>query len=159
MAVSFGQTEIDAVDEVAISTATVRDKVSRFNITMNQVTRVHQFYALKHLIGDHENGLERESSSTLVELILEGRTQKVHHHKIVGILSSEVVDLGESGGILQFPINLVFVTQLRTPSTMLLELHGNLFTIGTNPEVNVSERTTTNAFGDPVFLLKNGVIG
>jgi len=69
--VTLGQTEIDAVDKVAVPAAAVGDKVGGFDITVDQVAGVHQFDALEHLIGNHENGLEGESSATLVELIFE----------------------------------------------------------------------------------------
>jgi len=100
MTVSLGQTEIDTVDEVAVSSASVCDKVSGFDVTMDQVAGVHQFDTLQHLVGDHKNGLEGKSPSALVELILEGRTKEIHNHQVVGILGSEVVDLGKSGSIL-----------------------------------------------------------
>jgi len=149
--VSLGKTEIDTVDKVAVSAATVRDKVGGFDITVDQVAGMHEFHAFKHLVGDHENGLEGESTAALVELILEGRTEEIHNHEVVRILGSEVVDLGESGSILQFTVYFVFVTQLRTPGAVLLELHGNLLAIGADSEVNVSERPSTDSLGDSVF--------
>ena len=39
------------------------------DIAVNQMTRMHQFDAFEHLIGDHEDGLERKSATALVELI------------------------------------------------------------------------------------------
>jgi len=149
--VSFGQTEINAVDKVSVSAASVGDKVSGLDITVDQVARVHEFHTFKHLVGNHENSLEGESTSTLVELILEGRTKEIHNHEVVGILGSKIVDLGESGSILQFTVNLVFVTQLRTPSPVLFELHSNLLAIGANTEVNVSKGPSTDTLGDSVF--------
>lgn len=151
--VSLGETEIDAVDKVAVSAAAVGDKVSGLDITVDQVARVHEFHALEHLVGDHEDGLEGESSATLVELILERRTEEVHYHEVVRILGPEVVNLGESGGILQFTVDLVFVTQLRTPGAVLFELDGDLLAIGTDSEVNVSKGPSADAFGNSVFLV------
>jgi hypothetical protein len=153
VAVSLGQTEINAVDKVAVSAAAVGHKVSGLDITVDQVARVHEFHALEHLVGDHEDGLERESSATLVELILERRTEEVHYHEVVRILGSKVVNFGESGGVLQFTVDLVFVTQLRTPGAVLFELDGDLLAIGADSEVNVSKRPSADAFGDSVFLL------
>jgi hypothetical protein len=63
------------------------------------------------------------------------------------------VNLGESGGILQFTVDLVFVTQLRTPGAVLFELDGDLLAIGTDSKVNVSKGPSADAFGDSVFLL------
>jgi len=149
--VSLGQTEINAVDEVTVSSATVGDKVSGLDITMDQVAGMHEFNTLKHLVGNHQNGLQGEPTSTLVELILEGRTEEIHNHEVVGILGSEVVDLGESGSILQLTVHLVFVTQLRTPSAVLFEFDGNLLAVGADTEVNVSKGTSSDTLGDSVF--------
>ena len=119
---------------------------------MNQVAGVHEFNTLEHLIGNHKNGLERESTAALVELILEGGTKEIHNHEVVGILGTKVVDLGETGGVLQFTVDLVFVSKLRTSRTVLFELDSYLLAIGANSEVNVSEGSSTDAFGNSVFL-------
>mmetsp|Transcript_4507 Transcript_4507/g.10940 ORF Transcript_4507/g.10940 Transcript_4507/m.10940 type:complete len:322 (-) Transcript_4507:208-1173(-) len=149
--VSLRQTEIDTVDEVSVSTTPIRDEVGGFDITVDQVARMHQFDTLEHLIGYHEHRLEGESTTALVELILQRRSEKVHDHEIVRILGSKVVDFGESRSVLQFTVDLVFVTQLRASSSMLFELDGNLLTIGADSEVNVPEGTSSNALGDSVF--------
>ncbi len=151
--VSLGKTEIDTVNEVAVPAAAISNKVSRLNITVDQVARVHEFDTFKHLVGNHEDGLEGEPTPTLVELILKGRTEKIHNHEVVGILSSKVVNLSESRGVLQFTVDLVLVTQLRAPGSMLFELDGYLLAIGADSEVNVSEGTSTDTLGDSIFLL------
>ena len=152
VAVSLGQTEIDTVDKVSVSSSTVRHKVSGLDVTMNQVAGVHKFNTLEHLIGDHKDGLERESAAALVELILEGGTKEIHNHEVVGILGTKVVNLSETGGILQFTVDLVLVSKLRTSRTVLFELDGDLLAIGADSEVNVSKGSSTNAFGNSVFL-------
>ena len=151
--VSLGKTEIDTVDEVTVSAAAVSNKVSRLNITVDQVARVHEFDTLKHLVGNHKNGLEGEPTSTLVELILKRRTEKIHNHEVVGILGSKVVNLGESRRVLQFTVDLVLVTQLRASGSMLFELDSNLLAVGTDSKVNVSEGPSTNTLSDSIFLL------
>jgi hypothetical protein len=80
MTVSLGETKIDTVDKVSIAASSVRNKVGRFDITMDQVTGVHQFDTFQHLIGNHEYGLEGETASAFVELIFQGRTEQIHHH-------------------------------------------------------------------------------
>ena len=120
---------------------------------MDQVTRVHQFDALEHLIGNHQYSFEGEAAPALVELIFQGRSEKIHDHQVIRILGTEIVYLGKAGSILQFSVNLVFVSQLRTSGTMLFELDGNLFAIGTDTEVNVTKGSSTDALGDAVFLL------
>jgi hypothetical protein len=127
--VSLGKSEIDTVDKVSVSTSSISHKVSRLNITVDQVARVHQFYTLQHLISDHKNGLERKSSTTFVELIFQRGSKKVHDHEIVGILCSKVMNFGETRSILQFTVYLIFVTQLRTSSSVLFELDSHLLVI------------------------------
>mmetsp|Transcript_8789 Transcript_8789/g.23731 ORF Transcript_8789/g.23731 Transcript_8789/m.23731 type:complete len:334 (-) Transcript_8789:165-1166(-) len=149
--VSLGETEIDTVDEVAVSTATVCHEVSWLDISVNQVTRMHELHTLEHLIGNHENGLEGESSSALVELVLEGWSEQIHDHEVVGVLCSEVVDLGETWRILQLTVHLVLVTKLRASCSVLLELHSDLFAVGADTKVDVSEGTSSDTLGDAVF--------
>lgn len=62
------------------------------------------------------------------------------------------MDLSESWGILKFTVDLIFVTKLRAAGTMLFELDSNLLTIGTDAKVNVTEGSSTNSFGNAVFL-------
>ena len=126
MAVPLGQTKVDAVDEVAGPAASVGDEVGGLDVTVDEVAGVHQLDALQHLVGDHEDRLEGESAAALVELILEGRAEKVHHHEVVRILGAKVVDLGEARGILQLTVHLVLVTELWTASAMLFEFNSNL---------------------------------
>ena len=67
-------------------------------------------------------------------------------------MGSKVVDLGESRGVLQLTVDLVFVTQLRTPGAVLFELDSDLLAISADSEVNVSKGPSADAFGDSVFL-------
>lgn len=124
--VPLGQTKVDAVDEVAGPTASVGDEVGGLDITVDEMAGVHQLDALQHLVGDHEDRLEGEPAAALVELILEGGAEEVHHHEVVRVLGAKVVDLGEARGILQLTVHLVLVTELRTASAMLLEFDGDL---------------------------------
>jgi hypothetical protein len=103
------------------------------------------------LIGDHEYSLEGESSSAFVELILETGTKEVHHHEVVGILSSEVVYFSESRGVLEFTVDFVFVAELWTAGSMLFKLDCHLFPITSNPKINITETTSTDPLGNPVF--------
>jgi len=148
--VTFRQSEINAVHKVP-RTASVRDEVSRLDITMDEMATVHDLNAFQHLIGDHEDGLEAESTAALVELILEGGAEEVHDHEVVRILGAEVVDLGEAGGVLEFSVDLVFVTELGTASAVLFEFDGDLFPVGADTEVDVAEGSATDSFGDAIF--------
>jgi len=150
MAVALRQSEINAVNKVVRSTA-VGDKVGRLDVPMDQMATVHNLHALQHLIGDHESGLEAETASALVELVLERWPKKVHDHEIVRILDTKVMDLGEAGGILKLAVDLVFVTELGTTRSVLFEFNGHFFAVGADAKVDVTEGTTADAFRDAVF--------
>lgn len=128
--VALGETKVDAVDEISVAASPVRDKVGRLNVAVNQVTRVHEFDALQHLVRHHEDRLEGKAATALVELVFQRRSQQVHDHEIVRVLGTKVVDLGKAGSILQFTVDLVLVTQLRTAGSVLFKLDGHLFSIG-----------------------------
>ncbi len=115
------------------------------------MTAVHDLHSLQHLVGDHEDSLEAESTSALVELILKGGPKQIHHHQIVGVLRAEVVDLGEAGRVLELAVDLVLVTELRTSGSVLFEFDGDLLPIGADAQVDVSEGTAADTLGDAVF--------
>ena len=126
VSISLTQPEINAVDKVARSTPPIRDKVGRLDITMDQMARMHQFHSFQHLIGDHEDCLETETTAAFVELIFEGGSKKVHDHEIIGVLGTEVVDFGKAGSILQFTVDFVFVAELGAAGSMLFEFYSHL---------------------------------
>jgi len=135
--VPLGKAKVDAVDEVSGTAAPVGDEVGGLDVTVDEMAGMHQLDALQHLVGDHEDGLEGESAAALVELILEGGSEEVHHHEVVRVLGAKVVDLGEARGILEFTVHLILVTELRTASAMLFELDGDLMWVRVRSKRNV----------------------
>ena len=95
-------------------------------VVMNQVSGMHQFDSFEHLVGNHENGLERKTTTTFVKLIFKTWAQEVHHHEIVGILGAEVVDFRKAWGILKLSVYLIFMAKLRATGPVLLKLNRNL---------------------------------
>lgn len=130
MAVTLGETKVNAIDKVAVAASCISDKVGWFDITVDQMTGVHQLDALQHLISNHEDRFEGESTTTLIELIFKGRSKQIHHHEIVGILRSKVVNLGEARGILQLAVDLVLMAKLRASSAVFLEFYSDLKVTG-----------------------------
>jgi hypothetical protein len=126
MTIPLGKTKVNTIDKVAVPSTRIRYEIRGFNITMNQMSRMHEFDAFEHLIGHHEDGFQGKTTTALVELIFQGRTQQIHDHEIVTILRSKVMDLGKARSILEFPIHLVFVTELRTASAVFFEFDGDL---------------------------------
>ena len=139
VSISFAQSEIDAVDEIARAAASIGDEVGGFDIPVDQVAGVHQLHALQHLIGDHEDGLETEATAAFVELILERGAEQIHHHEVVGVLGAEVVDFGEAGGILELAVDFVFVAELGAACSVFFEFDGHLLPVGSHAQINITE--------------------
>jgi len=124
--IPLGKSKINAVDEISAAASSIGDEVSRFDITMDKVAGVHELHSLQHLISNHKDGFEGETTTTFVELILKRWSEEIHNHQIVRILGAKIVNFCKSGSILKLTVNLIFVTQLGTAGTMLLKLHSNL---------------------------------
>ncbi len=69
MALSLRQAKINAEHKVS-SAVWFGDKVGWLDVAMDEMTAVHDLHSLQHLIGDHDDSLEAEPTSALVELIL-----------------------------------------------------------------------------------------
>mmetsp|Transcript_8493 Transcript_8493/g.13187 ORF Transcript_8493/g.13187 Transcript_8493/m.13187 type:complete len:256 (+) Transcript_8493:137-904(+) len=78
--IPLGKSEINAVDEISAAASSIGDEVSWLNITMDKVAGVHELHTLQHLIRNHEDSFEGESTAAFVELILERWTKEVHNH-------------------------------------------------------------------------------
>jgi hypothetical protein len=61
------------------------------------------------------------------------------------------MDLGESGRVLELPVDLVLVAELRTASSVFFKFDGDLLPVGTDAQVDVPEGSTADTFGDAVF--------
>jgi len=82
VAVSLRKAKINAVHKVTSAT-TVSDEVGWLDVAMDEMTAVHYLHSLQHLIRDHEDSLEAEPTSALVELILKGWTEQIHYHQVI----------------------------------------------------------------------------
>lgn len=63
---ALGQAEINDIN-IVLLLADSNQKVIRFNISMKEVTRVHKFDSLEHLISEHEDSLKGEFTLAVVE--------------------------------------------------------------------------------------------
>lgn len=57
---------------------------------------VHGIDPLQDLVGYLQDGLERETTATLGEEVLQGSPQEIHDHRVVTVVRPEVVDLCET---------------------------------------------------------------
>lgn len=143
--VLLGETKVDHVDLVS-ALADAHQEVVGLDVTVNEVARVNVLDARDQLVGEKENGLERELAVAEVEQILEGRTtargladnapstlyanhsQKVEDHGIVVALSSVPTDKGNADTSGKRLVDLGLVLELRVLGLDGLELDGDLLT-------------------------------
>jgi hypothetical protein len=120
---ALGQTEINDV-YVVLLLADTNEKVIRLDISVEEVARVNKFDSLKlksivrfqmykkrrrrslrkrfefqvtyHLIGQHQDCLEREFTLAVIEQVLKAGTQKIYDHDIVVTLDSEPMNIRDT---------------------------------------------------------------
>ena len=80
--VSFSQSEVDHEDLVAGFVET-NAEVVWLDISVDEVSVVDILNSRNHLINDHEHGLEGELAEGVLEEILKGGAQQVHHEHVV----------------------------------------------------------------------------
>jgi len=61
------------------------------------------------------------------------------------------MDLGEAGSILELAVDLVFMAELRTASSVLFEFDSDLLPVGADAQIDVPEGATADTFGDAVL--------
>jgi len=81
---------------------TTNKEVVRLDITMDDALFMNNLDSLDHLNGDVEYGLEVELATALLEQILEGLTEEVHHHNVVhlaifSLLVTNEMEVGNCG--------------------------------------------------------------
>lgn len=72
VAVLLGHAKIDHVDDIGcLGTRSSNQEVVRLDITVDEVLFVYRLDSRKHLLGDHDNSLDCESASAVVEKIFQ----------------------------------------------------------------------------------------
>lgn len=66
ISVAFGKTEVDDVDEM-LALPEANYEVIGFDIAMEEIARMDEFDAREHLVGKHEDSLERELAAAVGE--------------------------------------------------------------------------------------------
>jgi hypothetical protein len=98
VSVLLGHAEIDHVDDIGcLSTRSSNQEVVRLDITVDEVLFVYRLDSRKHLLGDHDNSLDCESASAVVEKIFQRRAEQVDDQDVMQTLLSKVVDIGNAG--------------------------------------------------------------
>jgi len=142
VAEALGQTEVDNVN-VMLLLANSDQKVIRLDISMQEMARVNEFNSLKHLIGQHEDGLQGELAFAIVKQVFERGAQQVNNHDVVVSFNAKPVNIRHTNSTLQDTVELGLVEQLRMLGADGFQLDSNLL-VGSDVSsvVDVSEGST-----------------
>jgi len=97
---------------------------------MDQMPIMHYLHALQHLVRQLQDRAQGKPTPALVKQVFQRIPQQLHHHHIKAIMLPEIMHFPKARTVLQFPIHLVLVPQLRATRAMLLELDRDLFAGG-----------------------------
>lgn len=98
VAILLGHAKIDNVDDVGgLSSRSANKEVVGLDVTVDQILLVDSLDSREHLLRDHHNGLDGESSAAVVEQVFERWAEKVDDQNVVEALLAEVVDIRNAG--------------------------------------------------------------
>jgi hypothetical protein len=125
--VFLSKTEINHVDLVA-TLSNAHQEVVGLNITVDEGLGVDVFDAGNELIGEKQDGLERELAVAEVEEILQTRTEKIDNHGIVVTFGTEPANEGNAHTTGERLVDTGLVFELGVLGLDAFELDGNLLT-------------------------------
>mmetsp|Transcript_12576 Transcript_12576/g.26627 ORF Transcript_12576/g.26627 Transcript_12576/m.26627 type:complete len:345 (+) Transcript_12576:829-1863(+) len=152
IAVLFGQTEIDNVDD-ALALAQSDQEIVRFDVSVDEGFRVDVFQPAQQLIGQHQYGLELEPPAAIIEQIFQRGTQEIQDHDVVITLDAVPSHVRNAQSSVQNPVNLALVQQLWVLCFHGFELDSHFFSRGhVGSEVNITEGTAADLPAETVLL-------
>jgi hypothetical protein len=89
--VTLGKTKVNYVDIVLGSLSATDQEVIWLDVPMDDALLMSLLNSLEHLNGDHVAGLQIKLPLARLEQIFKGRTQHVHDHHVVRLVSNAVV--------------------------------------------------------------------
>lgn len=152
VSVLLGHTEVDHVDDVGrLGSWSSNQKVVGLDITVDEVLFVYRLDSGKHLLGDHDDGLDGEPTSAVVEKVLERRSEQVDDKDVVQTLLSEVVDIGNAGATNENLIRAVLIPKLWCITLPRFKFDGHLLVVQQIGSLkDDSKGTLSNFLADPV---------
>ena len=95
--VLLGHAEVNNVDNVGgFAVGPSDQEVVRLDVAVDEVLLVDGLHAGQHLLGDHDDGLDRKAASAVVEEVLERGTEQVNDKNVVEAFLAEVIDIGDA---------------------------------------------------------------
>lgn len=127
VAVFLCETEIDDVDLVS-TLANTHQEVVGLDITVNEGFGVDVFDAGNELVGEEENGLQRELAVAEVEKIFQTGSEQIDNHSVVVTFGTEPANERNTDTTGERLVDAGFVFELGVLGLDILKLDGNLFT-------------------------------
>lgn len=158
VAVLLGEAEVDDIDLVA-TLADAHQEVVRLDVTVDERLGVDVLDARDELVGQQENGLERELAVAEVEQVLQTGAEQVQHHGIVVTFGTEPANEGDANTTSEGLVDTGLVFELRVLGLDALELDGDLLAgddVGS--QVDVTERTRADLAADAVLVTDSQVL-
>jgi hypothetical protein len=125
IAVLLGQTEIDNVDLVA-ALANAHEEVVGLDVTVDERLGVDVLDAGDELVGEQQDGLQRELAVAEVEEIFQRRAEQVQDHGVVVALGAEPAHKGNADTAGERLVDAGLILELRVLGLDALELDGDL---------------------------------
>lgn len=95
--VLLGHAEIDNVDNVGGFAVWPADQeVVGLDVAVDEVLLVDGLHAGQHLLRDHDDGLDGEAASAVVEEILKRGSEQVNDKNVVEAFLAKVIDIGDA---------------------------------------------------------------
>ena len=125
IAVLLGQTKVDDIDLVA-ALANAHEEVVGLDIAVDEGLGVDVLDAGDELVGEEQDGLQRELAVAEVEEILEGGTEQVEDHGVVVALGAEPAHERNADTASKRLVDASLILKLRVLSLDTLKLNSNL---------------------------------
>ncbi len=98
VSVLLGHAKVNDVNNVGgLGSGTADDEVVGLDVSVDEVALVYGLDAREHLLGNHDDSLDGESATAVVEEVFERRSEEVNNENVVETLLAEVVDIGNTG--------------------------------------------------------------
>ena len=123
--VLLGETKVDDVDLIA-AFANAHQEVVGLDITMNEGLGVDVLDARDELVGQEQDGLERELPVAEVEEVLQAGAEEIDDHGIVVTLGTEPADKRNTDTASEGLVNTSLVLELGMLGLDALEFDGDL---------------------------------
>lgn len=156
--VLLGETKVDNVDLVA-TLADAHEEVVGLDITVDEGLGVNVLDAGDELVGQQEDGLQRELAVAEVEQVLQTGSEEIQHHGIVVTLCSEPTDERDANTAGEGLVYTSLVFQLRVLGLDALELDSDLFARDdVGAQVDITKGSGPNLAADAVFVTDSEIL-